>query len=299
MVARLLNMCGLDLGPSDRLIKPTQANPLGHFEHRGFLDIDRKLLKLFNGTWYNPPDLPPRWTEDSRLSPLYDEARTLAATFPRASPWGWKEPRAALFLPFWKNAIPDMRFLLCIRDPLEVAASLARRNGLSADQGAALWYRYTLASLADTDGCPRLIVFFDKFFKAVSQEVARVIDFCGLAMPPQNDLINQAIVPQLRNHTSSIEDLMTTAAADTDCKLLHFYLRQMALGDSGAKNGDSAATDRLLTAYVRALQERRANSAGYKISAPTKFAQLSRTVKRFSDGLRKIIIPMGPQRKNK
>jgi hypothetical protein len=41
MITHLLHSCGLYLGPADRLLKAEKTNPLGHFEHRGFLDIDR------------------------------------------------------------------------------------------------------------------------------------------------------------------------------------------------------------------------------------------------------------------
>ena len=34
MVARLLNRCGLDLGPADQLEGPNESNPLGYYEHK-------------------------------------------------------------------------------------------------------------------------------------------------------------------------------------------------------------------------------------------------------------------------
>src|SRR5213593_4571900 len=117
MIAQLLHQCGLDLGPAERLLKADATNPLGHFEHRGFLDIDRQLLKHFKATWREPPELQAGWHLDPGLKPLLSEAKALAATFDGRSPWGWKEPRASLFLPFWREAIPNMRFVICIRNP--------------------------------------------------------------------------------------------------------------------------------------------------------------------------------------
>ncbi len=288
MVARLLNLCGLDLGPSDRLVKATDANPLGHFEHRGFLEIDRKLLKIFNGTWNNPPELAPLWFEEPRLAPLYDEAKILVSSFPTELPWGWKEPRATLFLPFWKKVIPGMRFLVCIRDPLEVACSLTRRNGFTVEEGAALWYRYTLQALGDTEGCPRRIVFFDDLFETPRQEVDRIIEFCGLERSPDDNVEQRAIAPELRNHRRDLESVMNESAIDTDCKLLYFYLRRMLAGDFVAKNGDAAATDELLATYVRILQGRRTDSIRDNVSTPSNFSAIEPSGKRFTVGWRKL-----------
>lgn len=225
MIARMLNICGLDLGPADRLLKADKANPLGHFEHRGFLDIDRKLLKHFHATWQDPPDLPARWEDDPSLHSLLRQARALAASFPAENSWGWKDPRASLFLPFWRKAIPDMRFLICLRNPLEVARSLEKRNGMGLEHGARLWYWYTLLSLTDTQKCPRLFSLFDDYFESRGEEVRRVLAFCGLGDFKHTALLESAIAGELRHHESSDQLLRDEPAIPVECKKLYLGLR--------------------------------------------------------------------------
>ena len=227
MIARLLNICGLDLGPPERLLKADKANPLGHFEHRGFLDIDRKLLKHFHATWHNPPDLPPGWETDPDLLPLLRQAHALAASFPQEKPWGWKEPRASLFLPFWRQAVPNMRFLFCLRNPLEVAESLQKRNRMAIEHGAWLWYLYTLSSLRDTQRCPRQFSFFDDYFARRDEEIARVLDFCGLGNFNDAAVLESAIDGELRHHESGDRRLSDELAAPAQCKDLYFGLRSI------------------------------------------------------------------------
>jgi hypothetical protein len=258
MIARLLHQCGLDLGPSERLLKADATNPLGHFEHRGFLDIDRQLLKHFKATWHEPPELQPGWHLDPGLKPLLSEAKAVAATFDGRSPWGWKEPRASLFLPFWKEAIPNMRFVICIRNPLEVGRSLEQRNHIPIRKGAALWYRYVRASLEDTEGSPRIFSFFEDFFYNGSGEIARLLRFCGLPVPGNNLDLSSAVALELRHHTSAIQSLLVEPYVTSECK--HFYLGLRAVllphfsrveGDGDRLEPDSAT----VSAFVKLFKD--------------------------------------------
>ena len=251
MIARLLNIGGLDLGPADRLLKADKANPLGHFEHRGFLDIDRKLLQHFHAAWHDPPDLPSGWHNDSSLAPLLRQARALAAGFPERRSWGWKEPRACLFLPFWRQAIPNMDFLICLRNPLEVAKSLQARNRLSLEHGAWLWYLYTLASLRDTRQCPRLFSNFDNYFDRRDEEIRRVLAFCGLEDHNDAAQLESVIEGELRHHESGDQLLRDEAAIPEECKKLHFGLRSiLAREDLPTDGASGTASSSAVNAFV-------------------------------------------------
>lgn len=255
MIARLLHQCGLYLGPPERLLKADATNPLGHFEHRGFLDIDRKLLKHFGATWHEPPEPESGWHTDAKLEGLRLEAKALATTFAGRSPWGWKEPRASLFLPFWKEAIPNMRFVICIRNPLEVARSLQTRNNIPVQKGASLWYRYVRTSLEDTEGSPRVFSFFEDFFHNGAAEIERLLRFCELPMPDNDSELQSTISSELRHHASAIESLLEDPKVTPECK--HFYLGLRAIllsrfeGTDGRPNDDAPS----MTAFVKLFKD--------------------------------------------
>jgi Sulfotransferase family len=44
------------------------------------------------------------------------------------TPWGWKEPRTTLFAPCWLELFPEARFIHVVRHPLDVAASMQKRE---------------------------------------------------------------------------------------------------------------------------------------------------------------------------
>ncbi len=54
-VARLLDGLGLDAGPVEGLIGPTDHNPHGHFEVQALVDFNDRLLAELGGTWVAPP----------------------------------------------------------------------------------------------------------------------------------------------------------------------------------------------------------------------------------------------------
>ena len=82
-------------------------------------------------------------------------SRLLSAAYPHPGPSVWKDPRACLLLPYWREVLhAPMAAVLVWRGPLAVARSLQRRDGLPVPYGVALWERYNrsaIANLARTD----------------------------------------------------------------------------------------------------------------------------------------------------
>lgn len=184
MIARLLNLAGLDIGPDDQLYQAHAVdNPEGYWENIQFVDMSDELLALAGGTWREPPpfrldSLP----EDRRLSML-NRAAGLPLTLRLRDPWGWKDPRATLTLPFWQQAYPDLKVVICLRNPLEVAHSMSKRQNdrMDRDQALRLWIVYHEAILSALPNRANAIVtHYDSYFYDPAAELARVNAFLGL-----------------------------------------------------------------------------------------------------------------------
>lgn len=247
MVARLMNLCGLDLGPPEQLVGPDAGNPLGHFEHAEFHRIDESLLEHFGGSWDNPPEFKPGWVHDLSLAQFTEEARRVVGAFAGSPLWGWKEPRSTLLIPFWKTIIPQMRFVICVRNPLDVARSLEKRDGLSIGAGVFLWHRYLRSAIRDTEGCPRVFTFYEDYFGDPVAEIRRVIGFCGLPSGQNDSQLRDAISNELRHHASESLELFGAEMIPAHYKL--FYLGLRALASRGfslsslSQCGSDATTD--------------------------------------------------------
>src|SRR5260370_25326723 len=129
MVAKLLYLSGLYLGPENELIPATPDNPDGHWENAQFIELNDEILNELGGGWDHPPLLPDGWCRGEadgqpapqRLLPLKEKAGALVERFQEHEPWGWKDPRASLTLPFWKSLLPWLKGVISLRNPLEAS----------------------------------------------------------------------------------------------------------------------------------------------------------------------------------
>lgn len=125
LAASLLERAGIDMG--DQLIEPGGSNPRGYFEDAEFVEFHERALKSRGSA--NLLD------HDFEFEPTQEEAdwanRIVAARSDRGL-WGFKDPRAALFLDFWDERIDGATFLFLYRHPFDVLLSLLRYGELRA-----------------------------------------------------------------------------------------------------------------------------------------------------------------------
>lgn len=227
MVAAMLQRCGLYLGQENQLLGANSGNPDGHFEHTGFFEINEALLRHFGGSWDLPPAPQSGWEQEDSLKPLRLDAKALVDTFAGQSPWGWKEPRTTLFIPFWRSIIPQIRFVICVRSPLEVAKSLAKRNKIPIEQGVVLWHRYMRAAIQDTEFCPRYFAHYEDYIAEPEIQVERLIDFCGLTRPSDFSMETVGIRRELWHQKCEISEILTAESIQAETKLLYLGLRSL------------------------------------------------------------------------
>lgn len=190
MVARALNLCGLYLGEPedfyrhDNPLMPTQPedNPEGHWEHLGFLTCNLDILRTLTGSIIDRPpfDFPPGWPDDPRLLPVQEKAQQLIQTMMPHGLWGWKDPRNTLTLPFWQRLLPDLKVVVCLRNPLEVAQSLMKRDFRDEPSGLAFWLAFHEQLAPALPGTPFIVTHMDTYFYDAAAEISRVAAFAGL-----------------------------------------------------------------------------------------------------------------------
>lgn len=191
MVTRLLNLCGLDLGPEEQLMPPApDNNPEGFWEHLALVAINDEILHHHGGSWKHPPVFPAGWETSANMRALCEHAAALPATCGFKAPWGWKDPRAALTLPFWKTVWPDQRVVICIRNPVEVALSLLKRDGLSCRAGLKLWLAYHDQLLKNVPPENRVVTHYDSYFDDPRAELQRLVE--QLQLPADEGRIHSA-----------------------------------------------------------------------------------------------------------
>jgi len=302
MVARLLNLCGLDLGPSDDLFAPNAGNPAGYWENRQFVALNDALLDARGGTWDAPPPVTDAWAARD-LAALRARAATLVAQFHDRPSWGWKDPRNALTLSFWRRQLPGLKVVVCVRHPLEVVASLDHRGDERGDAGLELWlcyYRRLLATLGADDW---LVTHYDAYFHDPHAELRRVAGWLGLDVTgPTISAALATVRDDLRHERSSVDAGAVGAPEVWDCYRflcdvagpvlqaahgqptpsaagLRFVVRELRRRTEALEAGVVAREDRLagLADRTAALEERvRALTASVAASAAAAAAATAR-----------------------
>ncbi len=233
LVARILNLAGFSLGPEDDLVGATAHNQAGHWESQTALAINTTLLRRFGGDWDYPPLLPEDWIEAVRHEPVWKEAcHFVTAQAESGKAWAWKEPRTTLTLAFWTAVLhslemPQPRVLVCVRNPLDVAASLAARDHMSLSQALVLWHWYTDAALRQAPEGQYHIISYELLMSDFQTTFTPVLDF--LKMPTEQsylEKIAQPINPQLRHHQHSLADVLACDAMSETAKQLYNSLHE-------------------------------------------------------------------------
>lgn len=218
----LLHHLGVALGP--RLMPATKDNPQGYWEHLDIVGLHDALLHVLGRRWDDIRPLPPGWESTPVARDVAQRLKAiLLRDFSGAALWGLKDPRLCRLMPLWRPLLEEMavrpRFVLMLRSPREVAASLAARDGLSAAHSRLLWLRHLLEAEAATRLLPRSFVRYDELIEhgGWRRLSARLSTAFGLTWPKDGPDLEAAVeaylAPGLRHHRAPAQD---RASADAD-----------------------------------------------------------------------------------
>lgn len=258
LLTRILNLTGVDLGPDEILAtEPTADNQKGFWEHSEIVAINNAILQRHGGSWDEPPPLPPGWETAAAIDDLRHHAQQLIQDqFAGAQLWGWKDPRSCLTLPFWQQLLPDMRYVICLRNPVDVAHSLEDRDGLSAEKSSSLWLSYVSSALNHSEGKPRLVIFYEDLMDDCLRELQRLAEFLGKPeRAKQVDVqgaVQEFIEEGLQHYRASIVHATASSRIDLRARALYIaqrisvsFGRQETNGKKGVDNQIYKALDAL------------------------------------------------------
>lgn len=182
LVSAALSVLGAELALPETAAAASEENRKGFFEHPEAVAINDALLDLAGSAWDDP------LFDSARLAALEGDA--LAALRRRAAlllrrDWrdhplsAVKDPRMCRLLPFWQEVLAeqgyasdDLRLVLVLRDPVEVAISQRSRSrkdpgfydfGQHLDEGAALWLSHLRQAIRDSGDTPLFVLSYADF----------------------------------------------------------------------------------------------------------------------------------------
>jgi len=215
-VTRSINLLGAYLGENSDFETPLIDNPSGYWERSDIVNFDGRLLDQLKITWDTIAPLPNNWHELDEIKPLKNELiEFIKDIFSNHHLWAWKDPRLSLLLPIWKCVLNEMGInfsvIFVLRNPIDVAKSLKKRDGFSFDKSFGIWFNYNISAFHNLSDLQPIFIHYDRLVDNWEAELRRCSS--DLKIPwPKNDSqlkkkLDHFIRPELRHSVSGIDDL--------------------------------------------------------------------------------------------
>ena len=236
-LAGLLHELGIEMGPS-LMSGRADENEKGFWEHEKIVSIHDRLLAHFGSGWSDPVPLPQDWFTRDFSRQCQDEiCRVLEEDFGSQPLWALKDPRMCRLMPLWMPVFDRLDinplFLCIVRNPLEVAASLQRRDSLANDHALLLWLQYNLEAIESTAGYRRRFLTFAQLLEQGAPLLEDILRGC-LQQPSGQPPVAAAgasmfLSSELRHHV--VSDSSLDAVPDTVHGLYRLLANAAACGD--------------------------------------------------------------------
>ena len=200
ILARALQAHGCAL--SSQLLGANPSNPSGHWESSAAIAINDKLLADLGRSWDDLRELPPAWLQGLEAQEAKARIKILLeGDFRNEALWAIKEPRMCRLAPLWIEAITELGFdvkvVMAVRHPREVALSLLRRDSMPMAHGLMLWTQHMLDAEVATRRLRRVVVSHQEISGDWRSSMARIGKALGVKWPVSStvaaDVLDQVI----------------------------------------------------------------------------------------------------------
>jgi len=181
--AGVLRLLGAELGR--QLMPAAVDNPKGFWENTAAVAINDQLLRQLGRRWDDVRAMPPDWQQSEAAADARQAiGRLVAEEFAGSSLWAVKDPRLSRCAPVWLDALQTAgvrpAFLLVVRHPAEVAASMRKRNGEPPEVCHLLWLHHVIDAEVATRGHRRCLIAYESLlddWSAAADFVATQLGF--------------------------------------------------------------------------------------------------------------------------
>jgi hypothetical protein len=231
-LARVLNLCGAFL-PRRVVAARLGINPKGFWETEAINDLNGRLMQYLGADWdrvgFTLPAGGPLLEEF-----LLNSRDVLESEYADAPLILIKDPRICVLAPLWHRTLKANGYrpvyVVCVRNPLEVARSLG--NDMPTVRGLALWCDYMRpveAFVASRDVDAVHVRYADLLddWRSVMSRIARSLDV-PLDTGSRADEVDAFLEPGLRNHRASDDDFDEHAADGQGGTVRALYQRMIA-----------------------------------------------------------------------
>jgi GT2 family glycosyltransferase len=163
-VSRVLGLMGAEVGSVEDLLPahPTD-NPTGYWERADLNAIHDRLLASTGHSWNRVAGFDPHALDAEACAAFSQQLQGVVGELNASGrPWLAKDPRLCLLLSQWQPLLSAPVYLVVVRDPREIAASMSTgpRGTFTSPFVIALWEKYFRTLLAELVGKQALFVSY-------------------------------------------------------------------------------------------------------------------------------------------
>jgi hypothetical protein len=258
--ARVVNLLGADIA---RELMPAIAgnNDRGFWESKAVHDIHESLLEALGSAWDDPFPLPDRWLEaDASRKARHALAAAIATDFAGSRVFIVKDPRLARLLPLWLDLLDELGIeplvVISVRNPLEVAASLQRRDRFPPAKSLLMYLRHALEIELASRGKRRVFVRYDNLLADWRTFARRLEAAVGPRLPnmgaQNSEEIDGFLTLDLYRNRADREALVD--APDVPSAVVELFDRMSEAAQTGDEAALRAACDRIGAKVAEATQ---------------------------------------------
>jgi hypothetical protein len=215
----------------------TPENPTGYWEDRGIVELNERVLKALGLRWDDDGPISPRDLTGWKTWRLRRETsgylRKHFVTWSML--WGFKDPRTIRLLPFWRQVLHDCgvddSYLLVIRNPSSVAASLYARQKMSVEAAQRLWLAYMVPDLNLIADKPMVVLDYDLLMAdpiAQFERIATKLHIAQRDRPALESFAGDFLDAKLRHTQFSPEDVDASTPAGALTRDAYLALYELA-----------------------------------------------------------------------
>lgn len=213
----------------DTLYLSAQEAGAQNYEAASIRSLNDDILKSAGSSWDDLSRFYEGWLKSPVARDFHARAlKVLEAEFGTTTFFVLKDPRLCRLLPFWLEVLEafgcDVRPVMHLRQPKEVARSLQAQQGIDLARGQLIWLRSQLEAERASRGLTRVCTSFDALLSNWAVVANRLQEKLGFSWPRliefSDDSVSSVLSADLRHHRA-------TTAQTLDDPLVNSWIRDV------------------------------------------------------------------------
>jgi len=211
-------LCGLGAAaPQKTLMGPHPCNQKGLFEALGLAQAHDEFLAAAGSCWHDWRKFDLHWARSEAAAQHFAKIKNVILDEFGDEPMiVLKDPRICRFLPYTLSVLADLNVspvaVLPVRNPLEVALSLQRRDDFAVPKSIRLWLRHVLDAEYFSRGLPRHFLLYEGLLRNWRQHVDLIAEQTDIVWPDLSDrsaaAVDQFLTMELYHERATWDETM-------------------------------------------------------------------------------------------